>query len=123
LTGNGRSLEPDERFFAEQNARLVVNAERYYRAMFRGGVDSWNLRDGHMAETLDHLASHLEQVSGRAELSVGEANSDLGDNCHTRLAEQFDVVSHIDDTTALEPLERTSEWDQGELPETYPTGV
>ena len=36
-------------FFAEQNARLVANAEEYYRAMFRGGVESWNLRDRHMA--------------------------------------------------------------------------
>src|SRR4030095_4348014 len=41
----------DEFFFAEQNARLVLNAERYYRSMFRGRVESWNLRDRHMAET------------------------------------------------------------------------
>jgi erythromycin esterase-like protein len=38
-------LPEDARFFALQNARLVANAERYYRTMFRGGPDSWNLRD------------------------------------------------------------------------------
>jgi erythromycin esterase-like protein len=42
---------------------------------------------------------------------------------HARLAEQFDAVLHIDTTRATEPLERTSEWIAGELPETYPTGV
>jgi erythromycin esterase-like protein len=42
---------------------------------------------------------------------------------HARLAEQFDAVIHIDETTAVEPLERTSEWVVGEVPETFPTGV
>ena len=57
--GNGH-IDEDGHFFAEQNARLVVDAEEYYRAMFRGGVESWNLRDRHMAETLDELVAHLE---------------------------------------------------------------
>jgi hypothetical protein len=39
------------------------------------------------------------------------------------LAEQFDAVIHLDQTTALEPLERTSQWERGELPETYPTAL
>jgi erythromycin esterase-like protein len=39
------------------------------------------------------------------------------------LGSQFDAVIHIDETTAVEPLERTSEWDAGELPETYPFAV
>jgi erythromycin esterase-like protein len=42
---------------------------------------------------------------------------------HARLAEQFDAVIHLDETHAVEPLERTSEWETGELPETYPWGV
>jgi erythromycin esterase-like protein len=42
---------------------------------------------------------------------------------HARLAEQFDAVIHIDQTRAVEPLERTSEWDAGELPETFPFAV
>lgn len=48
-------IADDEYFFAEQNARLVRNAEMYYRAMFAGQVESWNLRDTHMMETLDAL--------------------------------------------------------------------
>jgi erythromycin esterase-like protein len=212
----------DDAFYAEQNARLVVNAERYYRAMFRGGVESWNLRDQHMAETLDELVKYLGEA---AKVAVWEHNSHLGDNratelgqagqlnvgqlvrehhgddativgfttytgtvtaasdwggpaerktvrralpgswedlfhqqgqaaflldpsdlhglrleraigviyqpeterishyFHARLARQFDAVIHIDQTSALEPLERTSEWEAGELPETYPFGV
>jgi hypothetical protein len=39
------------------------------------------------------------------------------------LADQFELVIHLDETRALEPLERTSEWEAGELPETYPWGV
>ncbi|MGZ6631319.1 MAG: erythromycin esterase family protein, partial [Gaiellaceae bacterium] len=42
---------------------------------------------------------------------------------HARISEQFDAVIHIDQTTAVEPLERSGEWERGELPETYPTGV
>ena len=42
---------------------------------------------------------------------------------HVRPAEQFDAMIHIDNTCALEPLELTSEWIAGELPETYPTGL
>jgi erythromycin esterase-like protein len=193
--------------------------------MFRGGVDSWNLRDLHMAETLDELASHLERTTGSAKVVVWAHNSHLGDNratelgqagqlnlgqlvrerhgdetllvgfstytgtvtaasdwdrpaerkrvrralpgsweellherglprlmldptevkgrrlqraigvvyrpeterlshyFHARIAQQYDAVIHIDETHAVEPLERTSEWDAGELPETYPFGV
>ena len=215
----------DDAFAAEQNARLVVNAERYYRAMFRGGVTSWNLRDQHMAETLDELVAYLERTGGAAKVAVWEHNSHLGDNratelgqtgqlnvgqlvrerhgdetmivgfstyagtvtaasdwggeaerknvrralpgsweevfheqgipaflaetadlhgrrlqraigviyrpeterishyFHARIAAQFDAVIHLDTTHALEPLERTSAWDAGELPETYPFGL
>jgi erythromycin esterase-like protein len=61
----------DEYFFAEQNARLVKNAEEYYRQMFRGRVSSWNLRDRHMTETLIALASHLENQGQSAKISSG----------------------------------------------------
>jgi erythromycin esterase-like protein len=40
-----------------------------------------------------------------------------------RLADQFDVVIHVDETRAVEPLERTAAWEQGDLPETYPYAV
>ena len=226
-SGNG-AIDADEHFFAEQNAQLVVHAEEYYRSMYRGGVESWNLRDRHMAETLEALAAHLEHTGGgrhRAKIVVWAHNSHLGDEratelaqagqlnlgqlvrerygdaallvgfttyegtvtaasdwggpaerkrvrralpgsweelfherdpnrfwleprdlrgrrleraigvvyrpetervshyFHARLADQFDAVVHIDETHALEPLERTSRWEAGELPETYPWGV
>jgi erythromycin esterase-like protein len=222
----------DEFFFAEQNARLVKNAEEYYRSMFRGRVESWNLRDTHMAETLDHLVAHLIGQGQEARVAVWEHNSHRGDARATymadygelnvgqlvrerygresvlvgfttysgtvtaasdwdepserkrvrpalagsyealfhetgagnfllnlrdeeklskalrgprleraigvvylpqterqshyfdaRLSEQFDAVLHIDETRALEPLERHAVWESGEPPETYPTGV
>ena len=66
--------DPDELFYAEQNARLVKSAEEYYRTMFRGHVSSWNLRDQHMAQTLQALALHL---SGK--VVVWAHNSHVGD--------------------------------------------
>jgi erythromycin esterase-like protein len=70
----------DAFFYAQQNARLVKNAEEYYRTMFRGRVSSWNLRDRHMAETLDALAVHLDQTRGRqTRIVVWEHNSHVGD--------------------------------------------
>jgi erythromycin esterase-like protein len=229
MSRDGQVAE-DEFFYAEQNARLVANAERYYRAMFRGRDESWNLRDEHMTDTLEALVDHREQ--GRGKVVVWAHNSHLGDaratdmhargewnvgqltrerfgdrvfgigfstysgtvtaardwgdaaeNRHVRpalpgsyeklfhsvgvprfwldlqaeneatrmlrdrrlqraigviyrpeterwshyfescLPEQFDALIHLDETRALEPLERTSEWERGELPETYPEGV
>jgi erythromycin esterase-like protein len=69
----------DEFFFAEQNARLVRNAEEYYRQMYRAEVSSWNMRDRHMAGTLDALVSHLDHQLGRTRLVVWEHNSHVGD--------------------------------------------
>jgi erythromycin esterase-like protein len=69
----------DEFFYAEQNARLVKNAEEYYRSMFQGRVSSWNLRDRHMAETLDHLVTHLDRQGSRTKVALWAHNSHLGD--------------------------------------------
>ena len=66
-------------FYAQQNARLVKNAEEYYRTMFRGRVSSWNLRDSHMAETLEALAQHLSRHGEPAKIVVWEHNSHIGD--------------------------------------------
>ena len=52
LASRDGRVEPDDYLFAEQNARLMLNAERYYRAMFDGRAESWNVRDEHMADTL-----------------------------------------------------------------------
>jgi erythromycin esterase-like protein len=77
----------DEYFFAEQNARLVINAEEYYREMFRGRVSSWNLRDRHMVETLSALAAaHLEMQGQSAKTVVWAHNSHLGDARATDMA-------------------------------------
>ena len=77
----------DEFFYAEQNARLVKNAEEYYRSMFRGRVNSWNMRDRHMAETLDALVAHLSAEGGGAKVAVWEHNSHLGDARATEMGE------------------------------------
>lgn len=221
----------DEFFYAEQNARLVKNAEEYYRTMFRGRVLSWNVRDRHMAETLDQLFVHLDKKESPAKIVIWAHNSHLGDAratdmgaagelnvgqlvrerygrdavivgfttytgtvtaasnwgapaerkrvrpalpgsyealfhdtgkprflltlrsegkvvaglreprleraigviyrpqtervnhyFHARLSDQFDAVIHFDETQAVEPLDSTTHWETGEVPETYPSG-
>ncbi|AFM16303.1 erythromycin esterase-like enzyme [Mycolicibacterium chubuense NBB4] len=74
-------LAEDEFFYAQQNAQTVRNAEVYYRAMFGGRVTSWNLRDRHMAETLNALLAHLDRQSGAepARIVVWAHNSHVGD--------------------------------------------
>jgi erythromycin esterase-like protein len=231
LARDGRDAA-DALFYAEQNARLVRNAEEYYRTMFLGRVSSWNLRDRHMVETLDALIVHLARHAAPPKIVLWEHNSHLGDAratdmgaagelnvgqlvrerhgrdavlvgfttyegtvtaatdweapaerkhvrpalpgsyealfhgvgvhrfflplqrssavtaalreprleraigvvyrpdterashyFHASLPAQFDAVLHFDETRAVEPLERTGEWEAGEAPETYPTGV
>ena len=78
LHRDGRVAE-DEFFSAEQNARLVRDAEEYYRGMFQGRVNTWNLRDRHMAETLHALSAHLDSRFGRGKIVVWAHNSHLGD--------------------------------------------
>ncbi|MCW7539240.1 erythromycin esterase family protein [Aquabacterium sp. A7-Y] len=81
--------EADELFYAQQNARVVRNAEAYYRTMFQGRSDSWNLRDTHMAETLEALQAHLQSRRGRPpRIVVWAHNSHLGDARATDWAEQ-----------------------------------
>lgn len=70
---------PDRHFYAEQNARLAVDAERYYRSMFLGHDESWNLRDTHMTDTIDALADHQRSHGQDARLVVWAHNSHLGD--------------------------------------------
>ncbi len=66
-------------FSAEQNARLVANAEHYYRSMYRGRASSWNLRDKHMADTMDAVLEHLETTGRAAKVVVWAHNSHIGD--------------------------------------------
>jgi erythromycin esterase-like protein len=231
LRRDGLAVE-DEQFEAEQNARVVKDAEEYYRSMFQSQISSWNLRDTHMARTLEALLAHLGRRRERPKVVVWAHNSHVGDAratelggagqvnlgqlvrerssdgtvlvgfstytgtvtaasqwegpaerkqvraglsgsyeellhrtglpsflltlrdlgeaagglreprleraigvvylpeterlshyFHVRLPLQFDALMHIDQTRALEPLERTVAWVQGEAPETYPTGM
>ncbi|MDP9231651.1 MAG: erythromycin esterase family protein [Actinomycetota bacterium] len=221
-------IEEDQAFSAAQNARLVQNAEAYYRSLYRGRGSSWNLRDRHMFETLEELAGHLQREEDPVRIAVWAHNSHLGDaratemggrrelnlgqlvrEAHgsdafllgfstydgtvtaasdwhgpaerkrvrpalagsyeallhasgrpeialltaadgslrgprlqraigvvyrpetervshyfeTDLPRQFDALVHIDRTSAVVPLERSTGWDRGELPDTYPYAV
>ena len=80
---DGEAAE-DEFFYAEQNARLVVNAEQYYRSMFIGRRGSWNLRDEHMTETLAALKQHFGSDGGK--MVVWAHNSHLGDARATEMS-------------------------------------
>ena len=74
-------LAEDELFYAQQNAVTVRNAEAYYRGMFAGRVTSWNMRDKHMAQTLNALIAHLDRAGGPepARIVVWAHNSHVGD--------------------------------------------
>jgi erythromycin esterase-like protein len=79
-------IAADEYFAAEQNARVVCDAEAYYRAMFRGGAESWNLRDRHMMATLESLLDRATRIGTPARAVVWAHNSHLGDARATGLA-------------------------------------
>jgi erythromycin esterase-like protein len=82
------TLAEGEAFYAEQNARLVKNAEEYYRTMFRGRVSSWNVRDRHMADTLDALLDHFGRQGRTARAIVWAHNSHLGDARATSMGDE-----------------------------------
>jgi erythromycin esterase-like protein len=84
-------IAADEQFFAEQNAALAKNAEKYYRTMFAGAVSSWNVRDQHMAGTIDALIRHLDRVAPPAKIVVWEHNSHLGDARATAMGEEGEL--------------------------------
>ena len=83
---------PEEDFFyAEQNARLVKNAEEYYRTMFRGRDESWNLRDRHMVDTLEELRRFLGRTRPEPRIVVWAHNSHLGDARATEMSERGEL--------------------------------
>jgi erythromycin esterase-like protein len=83
----GSTEDRADLFFAQQNARLVRNAEEYYRTMFHGRVSSWNLRDNHMVETLQALDRHLQGLAGKVRMAVWAHNSHLGDASATEMGD------------------------------------
>ena len=83
----------EEFFYAEQNAKVVVDAEEYYRAMFQGWATSWNLRERHMSDTLESLSAHLSDRSGKPEKMVVWAhNSHVGDARATEMGEKGELT-------------------------------
>ena len=111
-----------ERFLdAEQNARLVANAERYYRIMYYGSRASWNLRDSHMFETLKNLLafhgpdskavvwahnSHVGNAGATEMAARGEHN--IGQLCRKEFGEQAYLVGF---GTHSGTVAAASEWD------------
>lgn len=78
------SVGDDAFLDAAQNARLVANAEAYYRVMFHGSEESWNLRDTHMADTLDLLL----EAKPQARAVVWAHNSHIGDARETGMGRE-----------------------------------
>ncbi len=87
-TGDGEEL-----FDATQNARLVAGAERYYRIMYYGSIESWNLRDRHMFDT---LCATLEHRGPDARMVIWEHNSHIGDAAATEMGARGEYnVGHL----------------------------
>jgi erythromycin esterase-like protein len=80
-----RSVDGDDYFDAEQNARIVCAAESYYRAMYQGAVESWNLRDAHMFDTLTRL---LDRAGPNSKAIVWAHNSHIGNAGATAMGER-----------------------------------
>lgn len=133
------TVQDGERFFdATQNARLVANAERYYRAMYYGSQVSWNLRDNHMFHTLRQI---LEHAGADKKAVVWAHNSHIGDARHTDMGrargelnigqlcreEYANTAALIGFGTASGTVAAASEWDapmetkdiRAPLPESY----
>jgi erythromycin esterase-like protein len=87
---DGRVAE-DDFFAAEQNARVVTSAERYYRTMFGSHVASWNLRDQHMMDTLVELESFLSRHTPAPRIVVWAHNSHLGDARATEMGTHGEI--------------------------------
>ena len=122
---------------AVQNARLIANAEEYYRSMFYGSRSSWNLRDAHMFETLESLLAHHGEGSRGIVWAhnshVGDARAtdmsrrgefNIGQLCRARYGEDVYTIGFGTDTGTVAAA---SNWDepmevknlQPALPESY----
>lgn len=84
--------ETEALFYALQSARLIKNAEHYYRALFASDEITWNIRDQHMMETLENLVAHLSAQQGeRAKIIIWAHNSHIGDARATEMSERHEV--------------------------------
>ena len=82
--------ECDEWLDAQANARLVKNAEAYYRVMYQGSAESWNLRDTHMFETLNMI---LDAKGPRSKAIVWAHNSHIGNAAFTDMGMRRDELN------------------------------
>ncbi|WEX74239.1 protein-L-isoaspartate(D-aspartate) O-methyltransferase [Sinorhizobium numidicum] len=112
----------DDLLDAAQNARLIASAERYYRIMYYGGAESWNLRDTHMFETLEHVLegrgadskavvwAHNSHIGDARQTDMGTVRDELniGQLCRERFADQAALIgfgTHSGEVAAA------SDWD------------
>lgn len=107
-------------FDAEQNARIVRAAEEYYRVMYRGSTESWNLRDRHMFDTLQALLrrrpnakaivwAHNSHIGNAAATSMGwEGEFNIGELCRTAFGEDCVAIGFGTDRGTVAAA---SEWD------------
>jgi erythromycin esterase-like protein len=91
LAARDGRMADDDFFYAEENARVAKNAERYYRTMLDPRVSSWNFRDLHMVETLERLTAFLARHAGRAKVVVWAHNSHLGDASATDMRQRGEL--------------------------------
>jgi erythromycin esterase-like protein len=91
IARSGRSPAGDAWFHAVQQAHVVRNSESYYRAMFGGRTASWNLRDTHMADTVDLLANHLGD-GAPPKMIIWAHNSHVGDARATEMGEDGQIT-------------------------------
>lgn len=92
LTTVERDDDAETLFQIEQNARLVKDAESYYRNMIAGSVVTWNLRDRHMADTLAQVVQYLDKRLGRpCKVVLWAHNSHLGDARATQMGDEGEL--------------------------------
>jgi protein-L-isoaspartate(D-aspartate) O-methyltransferase len=117
-----QSRDAEGFFDAAQNARLVAAAERYYRVMYYGAAESWNLRDRHMFETLEQLLAwrgqdskavvwaHNSHVGNAAATEMGEMRGEIniGQLCRERFGEASALIGFGTDRGTVAAA---SDWD------------
>jgi len=81
-------VNSDELLFAQMNAKLVKDAEEYYRKAYAGGATTWNLRDKHMFETLQAVMEFHEKRNKESRAVIWAHNSHLGDSRATEYARE-----------------------------------
>jgi len=84
-------ISEDDIFYVEQNARLVKNAEVYYRSMFLKEESTWNLRDRHMMEALEAVCAHLGRDGAPVKMVIWAHNSHLGDARATEMSRRGEI--------------------------------